>query len=336
MTTYSKPIALIIIASSSPLETQKLRESLKAEEYVFAETTNLYHCLDIAECHHPKAILLDFSLIENNYVSVIRFLHFLNIPIILLTDDISSNMMLHLNYMGTYAMLKKDISELELRRTLEIAIAPEQLDKITTVALDPSFDLGTIKTKQKTKLQDIVNNAIGTAVNRMSETISCDIAYEPPTSRALSPLFLREEIINKLGEKSVVVAQLNFTGNLSGSAQMLFSQAAADAIVLSLSGDDIDPEEFNQIKADIMGEIGNIAINSILGTFSNTLKYKLTYVVPVYLEGSAEEIVNQMSFNLNSTVILFLSHFKMVSLHVEGDFLLFFQARLLLDLLFRT
>jgi len=42
-----------------------------------------------------------------------------------------------------------------------------------------------------------------------------------------------------------------------------------------------------------------------------------------------------MNLSLKYTVILFMSHFKMLDLHVEGDFVLFFQARILLDLLFR-
>jgi hypothetical protein len=85
-----------------------------------------------------------------------------------------------------------------------------------------------------------------------------------------------------------------------------------------------------------MGEIGNLAISGIVGTFSNTLKYNLDYVVPNYIEGSADEIFSGMNFNMRSTIILFMSHFKIIDFHVEGDFILFFPARLLLDLMFRV
>ncbi|GET40451.1 hypothetical protein [Microseira wollei] len=61
MKNYLKPISLILLAAGSLSENQRLRAALDAEEYVFASATSLYHCLE-AECHHPKVVLLDFSI----------------------------------------------------------------------------------------------------------------------------------------------------------------------------------------------------------------------------------------------------------------------------------
>jgi chemotaxis protein CheY-P-specific phosphatase CheC len=337
MNTYSKPISLILIGGSSDLENQRLHETLKADEYVFAKATDLYNCLDIAECHHPKAILLDFESIEHNYLGIIQFLQFLQIPTIVLSDELQKNMIQYLSLAGIFATLKKTNNELELRRTLAMATDPKDLDAGNSHGKSRNFDLANMKSGRQTKLQEVVNKAIGTAVSQMSEMIGCEIEHELPSCQALSPLVLQKTLIETLGEDLVAVAQLDFSGNLSGSAQMLFSREAADAIVLSLNGGgDVESEEFKQDKADIMGEIGNLAISGIVGTFSNTLKYDLGYVVPHYVEGSAQEIFSAMNFSVRSTIIMFMSHFKIMDFHVEGDFILFFQARLLLDLLFKV
>lgn len=337
MNNYPHPIALILIAGNSDSENQQLHETLKADEYVFATATDLYNFLDLAECHHPKAAIVDFASIEGNYLGIIQFLQFLQIPAIVLSDELQNNMIQYLSLAGVFATLKKTNNELELRRTLAMAAYPDRLAAEKLSDKSRSFDLARIKSAKQTKLQDIVNKAIGMAVSQMSETIACEIEYDLPSCQAFSPLLLQKTLIETLGEDLVAVAQLDFSGNLSGSAQMLFSRQAADTIVLALNGGgDVESEEFKQDKADIMGEIGNLAISGIVGTFSNTLKYNLGYVVPHYVEGSAQEIFSNMNLSARSTIILFMSHFKIVEFHVEGDFILFFQARLLLDLLFKV
>ena len=337
MNTYSRPIALILIGGFSDSENQKLRETLKADEYVFAAATDLYNCLDIAECHHPKAVLLNFAAIEErNYLAIVQFLQLLQIPTIILSDDLARNMIQYLSLAGIFATLKKTNNELELRRTVAIAAYPNGGGAIDSRSQMQNFNLGKLETGKHNKLQDVVNKAIGTAVSQMSEMIACEVEFEMPSAQALSPLFLQKNLIQTLGKNLVAVAQIDFNGNLSGSAQMLFSCEAADALVLALNGGDVASEEFKQDKADIMGEIGNLAISGIVGTFSNTLKYDLGYVVPNYIEGSADEIFSAMNFNMRSTIILFMSHFKIIDIGVEGDLILFFQARLLLDMLFRV
>jgi chemotaxis protein CheY-P-specific phosphatase CheC len=337
MNTYSKPISLILIGGCSDLENQTLHATLQADEYVFASATDLYNLLDIAECHQPKAVLIDFVWIEHNYLAIIQFLQFLHIPAIVLSDDLGKNMIQYLSLAGVFATLKKTNNELELRHTLAMAAYPESLNPGDNYSQTSSFDLANLQKNKQNKLQDVVNKAIGTAVSQISEMIGCEIEHDPPSSQALSPLVLQKTLVQTLGKDLVAVAQLDFSGNLSGSAQMLFSQEAADAIVLTLNGGgDVESDEFKQDKADIMGEIGNLAISGIVGTFSNTLKYNLGYVVPHYVEGSAEEIFGGMNFSARSTIILFMSHFKIIDFHVEGDFILFFQARLLLDLLFHV
>ena len=330
MKNYLRPISLILLAGDSPSENQRWRTALHTEEYVFMSASNLYHCLDMAEYHHPKVVLLDFSLMAENFVSVIKFFMLLNIPLLLTGDNFSPTLSRYFEQSGVFAILGKNTDDLELRHAIDRAVDAKHL------ALNASLNLDNFKGIQKNKLQNVVKESIETAVARTSEMINCEMQFEIPSFAALSPLLLQQKLLDTLGEEIVVVAQLDFSGNMNGSAHMLFSQAAADTIVLSILGSEVEADERNQMRADIIAEIGNVAINGIVGTFSNTLKYHLGYVVPEYIEGPTREIFKLMNLSLKSTIILFMSHFKIVDFQVEGDFVIFFQARILLDLLFRV
>ena len=54
----------------------------------------------------------------------------------------------------------------------------------------------------------------------------------------------------------------------------------------------------------------------------------------LYQEGFTKEVISSIGFNFNSTVVLSTAHFEIDGLKVEGDLFLFFEARLLLDILF--
>jgi hypothetical protein len=71
---------------------------------------------------------IDFAWIEHNYLSIIQFLQFLQIPAIILSDELGKNMIQYLSLAGVFATLKKTNNELELRRTLASAAYPEYLN----------------------------------------------------------------------------------------------------------------------------------------------------------------------------------------------------------------
>lgn len=336
MPTFSKPISLITIACESDLERQRQRVALEAEEYVFVEASDLYKCLDIAECHHPGCVVLDFSMIENNYLLTIQFLHFLDVPIIIIGDNIPVNLTQYFLNAGLFAIINKPIKELELRRTIELAISSRQIQEIAAPMPNFEFNLTGSQIFDKTSLQSSISSALGTAIEYLSELISCEIEFTEPVNEAFPPLLLQNKLALMLKDQEISVAQLDFYGKFSGSAQMLLSTEAADALVLNFIEEECSPEEFTQSKADILAELGNVAINGAIGTLSNAFNYHVQYATPKYREGSTAEILGLLDLSYNSTIVLSRSHFQIKDLEVEGNFFLFFPARLLLDLLFKN
>lgn len=334
MLTFPHPITLIMIAGGSSSERQMLKKSVSKQEYVFVETDNIYKCLDIAECHRPECVIIYFSIIENNHRSVFQFLKFLDIPIILIADNLSENQRQYFLDTDIFAVIKAKDSPFELEKNLVINLGLIKQNQVKENDKNLSFDLVNTTNNENNKLQNLISNAIEIAISKMSEMIACEIQSQGDYSEAMSPMILGQKLQNILDERLVCVAQLDFNGDFAGCAQILFSAEASENLVLALGGDDIELDERNQFKADMMAEIGNVAINSVIGTLSNSLNYRVNYIAPVYKEGSVDDILDLINLNFNSTIILSRTHFKIKEIETEGDLLLFFQARLLLDILF--
>lgn len=336
MLTFTNPIALILIAGGLFLERQKIIDTVKAKEYVFVQVDNLAQFLDLSEYHHPSCILLYVSFLDDNYQSVLQFIQFLDIPVILITDNLPENQSQYLLNQEIFTTIKANYNSFELRRNIEIALHLDKQKKQEKQALNLNFAVGDMETSGKIPLHFLISNAIETAVMRMGEMIGCEIEAQIPHSEALQPIILIKKLKKLLGSKPLAVAQLDFRGDFSGSAQMLFSQEASNALVLNFEGEDLEPDELNQLKAELMTEVGNVAINSVIGSLSNALNYRVDYSVPVYQEGKAEEILDLIKGNFTSTIIFSRSHFKIPELETKGDFLFFFEARLLLGMLFNV
>ncbi|NES23076.1 MAG: hypothetical protein F6K41_30195 [Symploca sp. SIO3E6] len=334
MLTFLKPIALIMLASSSSLERQKLRTAARREEYVFVEATSIYQCLDITESHHPQCVVLDFSLIQNNYLQVFEFIQFLNIPIILFVEHPPAHLLKYFIEQTKMSIIKKPLNELELHRSLEAALYSEDCKEFDKRKYACELTFKTSKNNQTTNLEAIINSAVKEAITRLSELVESKITFENPMIEALPRLLVQKKLEEMLGNQLICISQISFTGNLSGTAQILLSQAAAETIALSLSEGLFNENEVAVIKADILSEISNIVINAVVGTLSNAFKYRVHYINPTYTEGYIYQIFDSMHLDSNSTIIMSNSHFKIDQLAVEGDFFLFFKARLILDLLF--
>lgn len=328
MPTFSKPIYLILIACESDIERQRQRVALQAEEYVFVEASDVYKCLDIAECHHPGCVVLDFSMIENNYLLAIQFLHFLDVPIIIIGENIPGNLSQYFINIGIFAIINKPLKKIELHRTVELAIASRQIQEVVAPMPNFEFNLTDSQIFDKTSLQSSISSALAMALEYLSELISCEIEFAEPVNEAFPPLLLQKKLAVLLGDHELSVAQLDFSGNFSGSAQILLSIEAADALVLNFIEEECSPEEFTQSKADILAEIGNVAINGAIGTLSNAFNYQVQYATPKHRECSTAEILYLLDLSYNSTIVLSRSHFQIKDLEIDGNFFPLFSSEI--------
>lgn len=334
MLNFVTPISLILIASPSASSRKMLRKAVEMPEYVFAEASSLYECLDISESHHPQCVLLEPSDFKTDYLPAIEFLNFMNInSIIIIPERWPTKTLENLLEKGVFAILNPPINFGELRSKLKDCLEYAKTD-IWNYKDSKLSSIKNIQTNNQTSLQDVLDQCVEKALGNLIRTLGCDLEVKNHLSQAILPATLQHKLVEMLGEQLICVAKMDFTGNFSGTAQILFSKAAADSLALSMIEDDMEEEEIAEMKIDIIKEIGNIVINSAIGSLSNLFNYNISYHIPLYQEGFTKEVISSIGFNFNSTVVLSSTHFEIDELKVGGDLFLFFEARLLLDILF--
>jgi len=147
------------------------------------------------------------------------------------------------------------------------------LKKIISASLEKGAEIIQIVLRQKTKISI-------SETERVIE-IDEDSRYD----------FLKDEIVSEI--------LMNFNGDLNGSVCILFSSSSSDRLIkMLLKGMMIDTDDsvdIESIKSGTMIEFGNIVVNSIAGTISNTLKINFDYSIPTYNEIDFNVITDEIN-----------------------------------------
>ena len=135
----------------------------------------------------------------------------------------------------------------------------------------------------------------------------------------------------KLGTSSsarLASVSIRFKGPFSGTSTLMFPPETASKLVAILSDTGVDAEDLEMVRAGTLLEVGNIVLNSVMGSIGNILKTPFTFAVPDFMEDTVENI---MSIHGNGTDSALVAWAKFhVRFHkIDGQILLIFEQRLL-------
>jgi chemotaxis protein CheC len=120
---------------------------------------------------------------------------------------------------------------------------------------------------------------------------------------------------------------MSFRGSLDGSAFLVFPQSSALKLVTMLTGDESPPDDLDTIRSGALTEVGNILINSVLGTLSNVLERPLNYSLPVYAEEPVVGLLTTQRREEHALILLAKTSFITRQMQIEGNLLLLFEVR---------
>ncbi|MFC1592372.1 chemotaxis protein CheX, partial [Thermodesulfobacteriota bacterium] len=130
-------------------------------------------------------------------------------------------------------------------------------------------------------LTEIINIGVGKAASSLHDIIGTHIVLKVPRIE-LFPLEKLPEVVSRLDQKSVSSVLQSFQGDFTGSAALIFPPESAVRLVSALTGDEIASPSLDSVRGGTLMEIGNIVINSILGTMGNILECNLNFSLPEY------------------------------------------------------
>ncbi len=173
-------------------------------------------------------------------------------------------------------------------------------------------------------LREIVNTGVGRAAASLNVMLDAHIELEVPSVTVVSGEY-PEEGADSIWGMDLACVQLGFQGNFTGSAILVFPPESAVKLVSTLTGEEPETPFLNAVMAGTLNEVGNIVINSVIGTIGNILVKPFEFSLPDYMEGKLVDLLKPQTPAAVLTILKVRTNFWVHDRHVEGSIILLFE-----------
>ncbi len=136
-------------------------------------------------------------------------------------------------------------------------------------------------------LKEMFNISVGKAASMLSEIINKRIVLDVPSVEILNPENQNveiEESFIKVAGGALMVSSIDFGDKITGEANLIFPANKMRRFInlcMDVGDEKDEPDmDFTDMDFDIIREIGNIILNSIVGGMGNFLNTSLKYTLP--------------------------------------------------------
>ena len=175
----------------------------------------------------------------------------------------------------------------------------------------------TLSALQHDALVELFNIGVGQAASALSDIVGDEVRMAVPTlcflERAAAAALLAGEMRigeaqadDRRGDVRVCAVRQHYDGAFRTEAIVMFAEDKSLDIVRLMVGDAVPFEELTAMEQEAMGEIGNIVLNSCVGTLANLFGSELRGSLPVVQLGSSASLlgVGEGSVHGNQVVLM--------------------------------
>jgi len=172
-------------------------------------------------------------------------------------------------------------------------------------------------------LREYLSMGVGHAASTLNSMLGRHIDLDVPKISLINVADIASA--TELGADLYSTVTIGFDGNIKGNASVIFNkQSAAELIEMLMPGMSSNSAELDEISESTLTEVGNIIINSVMGSFSNSFDFELEYQVPRYSEASITNLC-KVNADESESIILFGETFLVVEdVKIKGKILLFY------------
>ncbi|MES2878283.1 MAG: chemotaxis protein CheC [Pseudomonadota bacterium] len=170
---------------------------------------------------------------------------------------------------------------------------------------------------QHDALVEIFNIGVGHAASAMSEIVNEPVTMSVPSISFLS----RSDAAAMLGLRErarVCGVSQHYRGAFSTQAMLMFPEDKSLDIVRLMVGESVPLQELTEMEQEAMSEIGNIILNSCVGTLANILSQELSGSLPEYHVGTSEEILGGHGQQPDAIVLMLHIDFILETHQIHG------------------
>lgn len=173
-------------------------------------------------------------------------------------------------------------------------------------------------------LGKILNVGIEKAAGTLNEMLDSHIEMKTPSIIVFDPEKSGEEL-KDLGGDELVGVQRSFHGSFSGSSLLVFPPESAVKMVTALTDEKPGSAGLNAVMADTLNEVGNILVNSLMGSINNLLSAHIDFSQPNYLEGKIADLLKPPGPNEFEMSLLIRTNFKVDNPQINGNIIVIFE-----------
>ncbi len=170
---------------------------------------------------------------------------------------------------------------------------------------------------QHDALVEIFNIGVGHAAKAMSEIVNEEVTMSVPRITFLNRADAGAMLGNKDGSRVCGVSQ-HYEGAFATEAILMFPEDKSLDIVRLMVGESVPLQELTEMEQEAMSEIGNIILNSCVGTLANIFSQELSGSLPVYHVGTSEEILTSSGGEADSVVLMLHIDFILEKHQIKG------------------
>jgi chemotaxis protein CheC len=176
-------------------------------------------------------------------------------------------------------------------------------------------------------ITETINIGVGKSASLLNKMTGSHIRLQVPKLSVVRFKDLEKTSWNLSADQKISSVLQEFQGNFSGVTAIIFPPESATSLVMLLSGENEPGPEMDAIRMETLKEVGNIIINSIMGSISNILSQHLSFSIPVYYEGKLSGVkAIQRNINDDDWVIVAYTQFQIESKHIEGIILILLEV----------
>lgn len=168
-------------------------------------------------------------------------------------------------------------------------------------------------------LVEIFNIGVGQAAAAMSAIVNEEVTMSVPSisflNRSQAALLLG--VKDRDGERICGVSQ-HYDGAFQTEAILMFPEAKSLEIVRLMVGESVPLDELTEMEQEAMSEIGNIILNSCVGTLANIFQRELHGSLPVYHVGTSDEILTASGSPADTVVLMLHIDFILETHQIHG------------------
>ncbi|WP_315116452.1 chemotaxis protein CheC [uncultured Clostridium sp.] len=174
-------------------------------------------------------------------------------------------------------------------------------------------------------LKELFNISVGKAASMLSEMINSKIILDVPyvdIIHVISEELKIENYLPKVLEGALMVSSISFKEQLTGQANLIFPADKMKTFInVCINNEEPNTEidiDFTDIDYDIIKEIGNIILNSIIGEIGNYINIKLNYSIPEVKIFDRIDFAKDIESKENTHILMLYITFNIDNVKIDG------------------